>query len=67
MNYVHEGKEYYIDLIPNESTQQLIERCEYIFVKKKDLDFAERIRLSKIWHYVNFQGCKYSDSVMKMI
>ena len=35
MNYEYDGKEYFIERLPNESTEELIERCRYIFVIKK--------------------------------
>ena len=67
MNYEFEGKEYFIEKLPKETTEELIKRCEYIFVTKKNLDFNERIRLSIIWHYVKFCGNKYSPEVMSKI
>jgi len=67
MNCEYDGREYFIDKIPNETTQELIERCNYIFVTKKNLEHKERTRLSKIWHYVTYHDCKYNQSVMSMI
>lgn len=67
MNYEYDGKEYFIERLPNESTEELIERCRYIFVIKKNLELNERIRLSRIWHYAKFHGCKYTPGVMSMI
>ena len=67
MNYEYDGKEYFIEMIPNETTQELIERCNYIFVTKKNLEHKERVRLSKIRHYVINHNCTYNQSVMSMI
>jgi len=67
MNYEDNGREWHIMNMPNETTQQLIERCHYIFVTKKHLEHKERVRLSKIWHYVTYHDCKYNESVMSMI
>jgi hypothetical protein len=44
----------------SESNTQFKKRLEYIHkLEKKNIDFKEAIRLSKIWYCITYKQCKY--------
>ena len=46
----------------SESTNQFNKRLEYIKkLEKKNINWKEALRLSRIWYGINIKKCKYSN------
>jgi len=65
---VYMGNEVILEKIISESSEQFNQRLKYIMnMENKKIDWKEAVRLSKIWHCINFLNCKYQPDIHYMV
>ena len=59
------GRSYMIKRLEQETDQVLSTRLWFIIKQgpENEIDFLEAERLSKVWYYMKYYGCRYSQEL----